>query len=46
VVIRRFHNHGERAAAHVEVRVGGATVATVEHEAIIDMGAKPFETPG
>jgi MaoC like domain len=45
-VIRRFHRHGERAAAHVVIRVGGATVATVEHEAIIDMAAQAFEAPG
>lgn len=39
VVVRRFHRHGERAVADVTIRVDGTTVATLEHEAIIDLGA-------
>ncbi|MGA8680042.1 MAG: hypothetical protein ABSB54_07555 [Acidimicrobiales bacterium] len=39
VVFRRFHRRGERAVADVAVRVDGAIVATLEHEAIIDVSA-------
>jgi acyl dehydratase len=39
VVIRRFQRRGERAVADVVVRVDGAVVATLEHEAIIDVSA-------
>ncbi len=39
VVIRRFNRRGERAVADVVIRVGGAIVATLEHEAIIDVSA-------
>ncbi|MGO9195532.1 MAG: MaoC/PaaZ C-terminal domain-containing protein [Acidimicrobiales bacterium] len=39
VVIRRFHRRGERAVADVVIRVDGAVVATLEHEAIIDVSA-------
>jgi len=39
VVIRRFHRRGERAVADVVIRVDGAIVATLEHEAIIGVPA-------
>ena len=44
VVVRRFHRHGERAVADVVIRVDGAVVATLEHEAIIDVSA-PADGP-
>lgn len=36
-VIERFRRSGERAIADVTVRVDGVVVATIEHEAIIDL---------
>ncbi len=39
VVVRRFHRRGERAVADVTIEVEGALVATLEHEAIIDLSA-------
>lgn len=35
VVVRRFESHGERAVLDVVVEVDGATVASLEHEAIV-----------
>lgn len=37
-VTSRFNRGGERAVAKVTIEVDGAAVATVEHEAIIDLG--------
>jgi acyl dehydratase len=37
VVVQRFHRGGERVLADVVIRVDGTVVATVEHEAIIDL---------
>ncbi len=39
VVVRRYFRRGERAVADVAVRVDGEVVATLEHEAIIDVTA-------
>ena len=39
-VIERFHRSGERAIADVIIRVEGQVVAAIEHEAIVDLGAK------
>jgi acyl dehydratase len=39
VVVGRFHRNGERAVADVVIRVDGAIVATLEHEAIVDTSA-------
>jgi hypothetical protein len=36
-VVRRFRRSGERAVADVVIRVDGAVVASLEHEAIIDV---------
>jgi acyl dehydratase len=36
-VVERFMRNGERAIADVVIRVDGRIVATVEHEAIIDL---------
>ncbi|MGO8877689.1 MAG: MaoC/PaaZ C-terminal domain-containing protein [Acidimicrobiales bacterium] len=38
VVVRRFQRRGERAVAEVIIRVDGAIVAVLEHEAIVDVG--------
>jgi len=43
VVLRRFHRRGDRAVADVVIRVDGAVVATLEHEAIIDVSAPASE---
>jgi hypothetical protein len=45
VVIRRFQRHGERAVADVVIRAGGAVVAILEHEAIIEASAPPGSVP-
>lgn len=37
VVVRRFQRGGERAVAEVIIRVDGAIVAALEHEAIVDV---------
>jgi len=37
VVVRRFHGHGERAVLDVQISVAGEVVASLEHEAIIDL---------
>lgn len=37
VVVKRFHAHGERAVLDVHVSVAGKVVASLEHEAIIDL---------
>ncbi len=39
-VVERFVRSGERAIADVVIRVEGAIVATVEHEAIIDLSVR------
>ena len=39
VVVDRFRRGGERAVTAVVIRVGGEVVATVEHEAIVDLSA-------
>lgn len=39
VVVRRFNRRGQRAVADVAIRVDGELVATLEHEAIIDVSA-------
>ena len=36
-VVRRFRRSGERAVADIRIEVGGVAVATLEHEAIIDL---------
>ncbi len=38
-IVERFQRHGERAVADVVIRVGGNVVATLEHEAIIDISS-------
>jgi hypothetical protein len=45
VVATRVDRHGERATADVTMRVGGAIVAVVEHEAIIDLTPQAVEPP-
>jgi hypothetical protein len=45
VVARHVDRHGERATADVTIRVGGAVVATVEHEAIIDLTPRAAPPP-
>ena len=37
VVVRRFQSHGERALLDVHIEVDGTLVATLEHEAIIEL---------
>ena len=37
VVVRRFQRHGERAVADIRIEVDGHPVATLEHEAIVDL---------
>lgn len=37
VVVRRFNAHGARAVADIHVVVGGDVVASLEHEAIIEL---------
>jgi len=37
VVVRRFQRHGERAVADIRIEVDGRPVATLEHEAIVDL---------
>lgn len=37
VVVRRFESHGERAVLDVRIAVEGRTVASLEHEAIIEL---------
>jgi len=39
-VVERFQRSGERAVADVVIRVEGRVVATIEHEAIIDLSAR------
>jgi hypothetical protein len=36
-VVRRFQSHGERAVLDVHIEVDGAVVASLEHEAIIEL---------
>lgn len=37
IVVKRYHDRGERVVADVVMRVGGTVVATIEHEAIVDL---------
>ncbi len=37
VVVRRFQRHGERAVVDIRIEVDGRPVATLEHEAIVDL---------
>ncbi len=37
VVVRRFESHGERAVLDVRIEIDEIVVATLEHEAIIDL---------
>lgn len=39
-VVERFQRSGERALADVVIRVDGRVVASIEHEAIIDLSAR------
>jgi len=39
VVVRRYYRHGDRVIADVTIRVGGGIVATLEHEAIVELPA-------
>jgi hypothetical protein len=39
VVVRRDHRHGDRVIADVTIRVEGTVVATLEHEAIVDLAS-------
>lgn len=41
VVVRRFESRGERAVLDVRIEVDGIVVATLEHEAIIDLATDP-----
>jgi len=43
-VLRRFRRRGERVVAEVVVRIEGTIVATVEHEAIIDLAEPGVES--
>jgi hypothetical protein len=43
VVARRYYRHGERVVADVTISVAGTTVATIEHEAIVDLDASDQE---
>lgn len=45
VLVRRYHRGGERAVADVVVRVDRRVVATMEHEAIIDLASPPPTEP-
>jgi len=37
VVVRRFESHGERAVLDVHIEVDGRLVASLEHEAIVEL---------
>ena len=39
VVVRRYRRSGERAVLDVRIEVDGRPVATLEHEAIVDLSA-------
>ena len=41
VVVDRFFRNGERAVLDVRIEIDGALVASLEHEAIIDLAARP-----